>query len=514
MGLFGNKKKEAFRRGMEKGAEPFEAKFDQLHNEFGDIKSQFEQQYTENSELFQQVIQTLKDDELQEKFGISPIDMVRSMDESDKKYALGILYAVAGLFPETSEYQKRYLLEIQQYFEIAEPQLSVKIPTLEELEDLGTQKILFQLVSEYVYLYRADFLEDVLDDDVYGYFSLTRNAMKKIREEVLAYVHVVGEAGLIEKYNIPDSSDDGDGETGDRVRDYFENFSRAAIQSTLQKGWDFYAINDLGYEEQLDDTYEEYDFLISVPKEDALAIAIFDSGEEYDEYALEVSIAKEKKYMVFGPKDVFIYSIPSTIETVAYDDIDSVYGTYIYLLDGSEMFIGFETPILDEMMDYVDPSFQQRQSERRLEEGNNQGWKWSPENPEIQAIFDQYGDIDSLVHTFGQIPFDEQVQLYSSFSGLPEDFDDERVLLVASDNIGKMKKGIMIVDGKFYYSTKNYGGNTHIFDLSDMTVEVSSGFLGNLIINGETIFGAPLSGSSTQNKMKILLDALIRYAKK
>ncbi|MCS9993159.1 hypothetical protein EFL69_08715 [Weissella confusa] len=64
MGLFGNKKKEAFRRGMEKGAEPFEAKFDQLHNEFGDIKSQFEQQYTENSELFQQVIQTLKDDEL------------------------------------------------------------------------------------------------------------------------------------------------------------------------------------------------------------------------------------------------------------------------------------------------------------------------------------------------------------------------------------------------------------------------------------------------------------------
>lgn len=188
---------------MVAGAKPFEEFNKDMSEKMGNI----EKGLSSNIDVIHSKVDIILDDlSMQEKKRVYDLNSnydVSSLDEDEKEYALALLYTISQLIEEPSEMQKQYVLRVQRYLEVRRPQLNINLSSIENIENISTQKILYQFLLEYLFLFNET-LEEVENSEevkeIFGYFSVNNNTQKSIKTSVETIYKATGAYGLIEKY--------------------------------------------------------------------------------------------------------------------------------------------------------------------------------------------------------------------------------------------------------------------------------------------------------------------------
>ena len=118
MGLFNRNK---FERGMEAGAKPFQDKFEQVSGQLDELNQTIVNKTDEIANVNDAILTELSSRDKKELFDLNLEKAIDSLDDEDKEFALGLLYSLAKLIVDISDYQKDYLIRLQRYFDIQEP---------------------------------------------------------------------------------------------------------------------------------------------------------------------------------------------------------------------------------------------------------------------------------------------------------------------------------------------------------------------------------------------------------
>jgi len=208
--MFGSKK---FQKGMEAGANPFAAKFEQYSKALKRLEDNFGGQWKQTKEVADQILNCERDNEKARLYGLYTQIDIKGLKQEYKEFIVAVLYALS---PETSnELQQSYIRSVQKYLGIKTPQTSIDFSSLENIEDLAAQKAIFQVCVEYLFLANnnLDFFEQY-EKSLFNYFSLRDKVMLEIWENVLQIYTATGPLGLAEKYGFVPKLSNGKGDAG------------------------------------------------------------------------------------------------------------------------------------------------------------------------------------------------------------------------------------------------------------------------------------------------------------
>lgn len=247
MALFGNDKK--YKEGMKAGAAPFEKI---LEDQSKQTKESMDA-INANVDSIHSVVDVVLDGLIaQEKKRVYNLDTdydILTLDQDEREFAIAMLYTLSQLMDETTEKQKQYLLNIQRYLNIRTPQVQIDVSSIENIENLKTQKMLYRIVTEYLFLAQENFEYAENFKYIFDYFSINKQSKNSIRRNIENIYKAVGADGLIEFYGYLSVD-----ATTDSVQSIIEN------------------VDDI--EKDPGERFEEIDI--------ANDIATFDSGEQDD----------------------------------------------------------------------------------------------------------------------------------------------------------------------------------------------------------------------------------------
>ena len=198
MALFGNNKK--YKEGMKAGAAPFEKI---LEDQSKQTKESMDA-INANVDSIHSVVDVVLDDLVaQEKQRVYNLDTdydILTLDQDEREFAIALLYTLSQLMDETTEKQRQYLLNIQRYLNIRTPQIQIEVSSIENIENLKTQKMLYRIVTEYLFLAQENFEYAENFKYIFDYFSINRQSKNSIRGNIENIYKAVGADGLIEFY--------------------------------------------------------------------------------------------------------------------------------------------------------------------------------------------------------------------------------------------------------------------------------------------------------------------------
>lgn len=247
MALFGNNKK--YKEGMKAGAAPFEKI---LEDQSKQTKESMDA-INANVDSIHEVVDVVFDDLVaQEKKRVYNLDTdydILTLDQDEREFAIALLYTLSQLMDETTEKQRQYLLNIQRYLNIRTPQIQIEVSSIENIENLKTQKMLYRIVTEYLFLAQENFEYAENCKYIFDYFSINKQSKNSIRGNIENIYKAVGADGLIEFYGY-----------------LSEDTTTDSVQSIVENADDI--------EKDPGERFEEIDI--------ANDIATFDSGEQDD----------------------------------------------------------------------------------------------------------------------------------------------------------------------------------------------------------------------------------------
>lgn len=131
----------------------------------------------------------------------TPVD-IADLDDAEKRILVAVLYQLSAEEDELTEAQQRYLLSVQQYLKIYNPQTSIDLEAVENIEDVSAQKAVLQAALEFFYLgtHPGTYTDDQMD--FLDYFQINRKTRKEIMGYIKAIADTVGMEGLSEKYGF------------------------------------------------------------------------------------------------------------------------------------------------------------------------------------------------------------------------------------------------------------------------------------------------------------------------
>ena len=137
----------------------------------------------------------------------TPID-IRDLDDQDKVLIVGILYVLANdKYP--TEHQKCYIQLLQKYIDVKDYPLGLDISVIEDIDSITTQKMIFQVVIEYLTLKNSDAYDETdIQNDLLNSFSISTKAKSEIIERVEFVYKILGNDGISKKYDIIDVNAD------------------------------------------------------------------------------------------------------------------------------------------------------------------------------------------------------------------------------------------------------------------------------------------------------------------
>jgi len=196
--MFGNKK---YQKGMEAASKVYEAKFEQHTDALKRLQSNFGDAWKQSEEVADAILNKVEENERARIYGLHAQIDIKTLKQDHKDIIVAILYTLS---PETSnEFQQSYIRSVQKYLGIKIPQSNIDFSSLENIDDLTTQKAIFQVCVEYLFLANnnPDFFEQY-KESLFKYFSLNEKAMLGIWENVLQIYTATGPLGLAEKYGF------------------------------------------------------------------------------------------------------------------------------------------------------------------------------------------------------------------------------------------------------------------------------------------------------------------------
>ena len=237
MALFGNNKK--YKEGMKAGAAPFEKI---LEDQSKQTKESMDA-INANVDSIHSVVDVVLDDLVaQEKQRVYNLDTdydILTLDQDEREFAIAMLYTLSQLMDETTEKQKQYLLNIQRYLNIRTPQVQIDVSSIENIENLKTQKMLYRIVTEYLFLAQENFEYAENFKYIFDYFSINKQSKNSIRGNIENIYKAVGADGLIEFYGYlsvdatTDSAQSIVGNEDDIEKDFGDRFEKIDITDDI-----------------------------------------------------------------------------------------------------------------------------------------------------------------------------------------------------------------------------------------------------------------------------------------
>ena len=171
MALFGNNKK--YKEGMKAGAAPFEKIFEDQSKQTKESMDAINANVDSIHELVDVVFDDLVAQEKKRVYNLDTDYDILTLDQDEREFAIAMLYTLSQLMDETTEKQKYYLLNIQRYLNIRNPQVQIEVSSIENIENLKTQRMLYRIVTEYLFLAQENFEYAENFKYIFDYFSIT-----------------------------------------------------------------------------------------------------------------------------------------------------------------------------------------------------------------------------------------------------------------------------------------------------------------------------------------------------
>ena len=237
MALFGNNKK--YKEGMKAGAAPFEKILEDQSKQTKESMDAINANVDSIHELVDVVFDDLVAQEKKRVYNLDTDYDILTLDQDEREFAIAMLYTLSQLMDETTEKQKHYLLNIQRYLNIRNPQVQIEVSSIENIENLKTQRMLYRIVTEYLFLAQENFEYVENFDYIFDYFSINKQSKNSIRGNIENIYKAVGADGLIEFYGYlsvdatTDSAQSIVGNEDDIEKDFGDRFEKIDITDDI-----------------------------------------------------------------------------------------------------------------------------------------------------------------------------------------------------------------------------------------------------------------------------------------
>jgi hypothetical protein len=193
-----------FSKGMEAGAKPFEEKFKKQADAINRVSDKIEEGIKGVSGVVNEVIEELTSIEKKQLYDLNTQYDIKKMEDYEKELLLAGLFTLAR--ETANENQQAFIRSVKKYLGIANPQTEVDLTGIENIENLSTQKAMFQVFSEFLFLKNEDnsFYNDYAD--LFDCFSIKKKDRAVLFENVIRIYKATGTQGICEKYGyVPDT---------------------------------------------------------------------------------------------------------------------------------------------------------------------------------------------------------------------------------------------------------------------------------------------------------------------
>lgn len=142
----------------------------------------------------------------------TPFD-IKELDQHARLFLVGVLFALTtDKLP--NENQQNYIRAVKNYLEIKDPPFGTNPMAIENIEDIPTQKAIYQTILEYLRLQDGDSYDETeYQQEFLDAFNLNSRIRKEIQEHVELLYTATGAKGLAEKYGYVPEKEDQNGET-------------------------------------------------------------------------------------------------------------------------------------------------------------------------------------------------------------------------------------------------------------------------------------------------------------
>ena len=125
---------------------------------------------------------------------------LQDLATEEKTLLLAVLYQLAADEGDAlTEDQRAFLRSVQRYLGVTNPQMTVNLDAVENIDSLETQKAFLRVVLEFFYLQDGEALSGT-QEDFLSYFSVNKKQAAQIEQEVSLLFSLVGAKGIAEKY--------------------------------------------------------------------------------------------------------------------------------------------------------------------------------------------------------------------------------------------------------------------------------------------------------------------------
>lgn len=194
-----------FNEGMKAGSQPFEEKF-KLQNEAIDrLGKNLNSRLDDFDNINDAIIDDLSSIEKKRLYDLNTVVDIAELDDAEKEFLLALIYTVSNASNNTTELQKYFVRSVKNYLDIKSSQTEINIASIENIENINSQKAILQTLMEFLFLESSnhDYIEEY--DELLSYFSINRRGLKDIREKIDIIYKATGLKGIAENYGyIPE----------------------------------------------------------------------------------------------------------------------------------------------------------------------------------------------------------------------------------------------------------------------------------------------------------------------
>lgn len=185
---------------------PISEKIDKVEEAIRRDGNQTREEYKEQISNLKNVVDVVLDDlssrEKKELYDLNTIIDISSLEETERRFLVEALYTLAGMTEEVVDSQQVFIRSVQKYLGIKNVQTMVDLSSVENIENIPTQKALMQTIMEFLFLENNDHSYIVEYEDVFSYFSVNKKGIHEIQKAISNIYMAVGNQGLSEKYGF------------------------------------------------------------------------------------------------------------------------------------------------------------------------------------------------------------------------------------------------------------------------------------------------------------------------
>jgi hypothetical protein len=194
-----------FRRGLEAGARPYEDKYVQIKGAVDRIIIDGRKQWDAIKGATDSLADSVQAIERKNIYDLNTQVDINKLPDNEKDLLVAILYELAT--DNTNTNQQAYIRSVKNYLDIMNPQTSIDISVVENIDSVPAQKAILQACMEFLFLEKEtpNFFNEY--GGLFDAFQLNQKTKLGIWENVLQIYRATGAKGLCEKYGfVPDGS--------------------------------------------------------------------------------------------------------------------------------------------------------------------------------------------------------------------------------------------------------------------------------------------------------------------